>query len=83
MSLSEPYKHFKSAWESVPIDNQNLEELTARLLVEERMKSLESANVLASTSSQRSFRHNKDDKNFKKIKCFICQKHIAKQSKKN
>lgn len=69
----------------VLIENQTLE-LTARLLVEEeRMKSLEGASALASTSSRRNSKHNKDDEDFKKIKCYICQKlgHIAKQCKKN
>lgn len=86
MSLPEPYKHFRSAWESIPIENQTPEELTARLLVEEeRMKSSEGARALASTSGRRNFKQNRDDKDFKKIKCFICQKpgHIAKQCKKN
>lgn len=70
----------------VLIENQTLEELTARLLVEEeRMKSLEGAIALASTNSRRNSKHNKDDEDFKKIKCYICQKlgHIAKQCKKN
>lgn len=86
MSLPEQYKYFRSAWESVPMENQTLEELTVRLLIEEeRMKSLEGASVLASTSNKRHFKHKRDERDLKKIKCFICQKpgHIAKNCFKN
>jgi len=86
MSLPEQYKHFRSAWESVTIENQTLEELTARLLIEEeRMKSLEGASALASTSNRRDFKHKRDEKASKQIKCFVCQKsrHIAKYCFKN
>lgn len=30
MSLPENFKHFRSAWESVPADNQKLEDLMSR-----------------------------------------------------
>lgn len=85
MSLPEFYKHFRSAWEFVPMENQTLEELTARLLIEEeRMKSMEGANVLAITNNRRDVKHSKDEKDFKKIKYFVCQKlgHMAKQCRK-
>lgn len=35
MALPEKFKHFRSAWESVPTENQNINHLTARLLIEE------------------------------------------------
>lgn len=35
MSLPDAYKHFVSAWESAPDDKQTLENLVARLLIEE------------------------------------------------
>ncbi|XP_046143140.1 uncharacterized protein LOC123988147 [Osmia bicornis bicornis] len=56
MSLPEPYKHFRSAWESVPLEKQTTEELTSRLLIEEeRVSSSEGEAVaLAGTSSSRS-----------------------------
>lgn len=72
MTLPEHFKHFRSAWESVPDKNQTLEELTSRLLLEEeRCKTVESTTALVSkTSSQ-----NNPTK-----KCYICAKagHIAK-----
>ncbi|XP_031332371.1 uncharacterized protein LOC116162795 [Photinus pyralis] len=52
MSLPERYKHFTSAWESVPEEKQTLDELTSRLLVEEeRAKSSEPITALASTGT--------------------------------
>nr|CAH7749544.1 unnamed protein product [Callosobruchus chinensis] len=38
MSLPEKFKHFRSAWESVPVEKQSLEELTSRLLIEEERR---------------------------------------------
>lgn len=71
MSLPEQFKHFRSAWESVPVDNQSLEELTSRLLLEEeRCKSLENATALATKTSEKP----------QGKKCYICSKvgHIAR-----
>lgn len=80
MTLPEKYKHFRSAWESVPIEKQTIEELTSRLLIEEERfdSPNESAVALASVSRQ-----DKD-----KLKCFTCGKegHFSRncvQNKKN
>ncbi|XP_077256695.1 uncharacterized protein LOC143894376 [Temnothorax americanus] len=35
MSLPDQYKHFRSVWESAPVDKQTLEKLISRLLLEE------------------------------------------------
>ncbi|KAG5872062.1 hypothetical protein JTB14_026756 [Gonioctena quinquepunctata] len=71
MSLPERYKHFRSAWEYVPIEKQTLDELTSRLLLEEeRVKSYEGATAFAGSSTRK-----KTPKKWGgKIKCFVCQK---------
>ncbi|KAG5887298.1 hypothetical protein JTB14_007025 [Gonioctena quinquepunctata] len=54
MSLPERYKHFRSAWEYVPIEKQTLDELTSRLLIEEeRVKSYEGATAFAGSSTKK------------------------------
>ncbi|XP_031343120.1 uncharacterized protein LOC116172658 [Photinus pyralis] len=58
MSLPEQYKHFVSAWESVPEDKRNLTNLSARLLVEEER--LGSGEETVAQQSQ--------------VKCFSCGK---------
>ena len=71
MSLPEQYKHFRSAWESVPSDSQTLEELTSRLLIEEeRSRSVENTTALAIKFSRGN----------SKLKCHICAKpgHFAR-----
>ncbi|KAG5866664.1 hypothetical protein JTB14_016898 [Gonioctena quinquepunctata] len=71
MSLPERYKHFRSAWESVPIEKQTLDELTSRLLIEEeRVKSYEGATAFAGSST----RKETPKKWGGKMKCFVCQK---------
>ncbi|XP_031333816.1 uncharacterized protein LOC116163825 [Photinus pyralis] len=59
MSLPQEYKYFVSAWESVAEDNQKLDELIARLLMEEdRMKNQEecTTSALAAKSLQKELR---------------------------
>lgn len=65
MSLPEQYKHFRSAWESVPSESQNLEGLTSRLLLEEERLGSENKEIVALASIK---------------KCYSCGKegHIAK-----
>lgn len=73
MSLPENFKHFRSAWESVPVDNQKLEELMSRLLLEEeRMKSFENTTALNTRVS--------NSRTQSKKRCHICSKvgHLAK-----
>lgn len=49
MALPEKYKHFQSAWDSVSVENQTLNNLTARLLIEEeRFGKEESSTALIS-----------------------------------
>lgn len=70
MTLPEPYKHFRSAWESVAVDDQKIEVLTSRLLMEEeRLNNLDDGVVaLAGVNTAIS------------KKCFTCGKegHIAR-----
>lgn len=77
MSLPEPYKHFRSAWESVPTDKQTLDELTSRLLLEE-----ERTNPLELGTTALAAKRNPQKR---KLKCFICQKpgHFAKDCFQN
>lgn len=75
MALPEEYKHFRSAWESVPSDKQTLEELTSRLCIEEeRNKFAEESTVLVARDK------NNSVKGKVKSKCYICQKpgHVAR-----
>ncbi|CAH0393367.1 unnamed protein product [Bemisia tabaci] len=60
MSLPDRFKHFVSAWESVPVAEQTIDNLTSRLLVEEeRQKSGEEAVALVAQS-------------FSNLTCFRC-----------
>lgn len=75
MSLPDIYKHFVSAWESVSVEKQTIDELKSRLLIEEqRVKATEVVNALAATSSRGKF-----DKS--KVKCHCCHKvgHFANE----
>lgn len=78
MALPEEYKHFRSAWESVPSDKQTLDELTSRLLIEEeRSKSAQGSTALAMKSdTSREFKGQKKTR----LKCHFCGRggHIAK-----
>lgn len=68
------YKHFRSAWDSVPTEKQIIKELTSRLLIEEeRVSSNEGVEVaLVGTSRNR--------KEKEKRSCFTCGKegHLSK-----
>ena len=73
MALPEQYKHFRSAWESVPLESQTLSELTSRLLLEEeRNKSTESTTALAAKTVFQ--------KSQTRLRCNICSKvgHLAR-----
>lgn len=78
MSLPDRFKHFRSAWESVPESNQTLKELTSRLLIEEERirSSEENTTALTSVSAKG---NGKRDKAGNMI-CHKCNKpgHIAK-----
>lgn len=79
MSLPEEYKHFVSAWESAPDDRQTMDNLVARLLVEEeRVKEKNGQNLTTGSSAF----HVKNKKN---IKCFKCNKmgHYLSECKSN
>ncbi|KAJ8894882.1 hypothetical protein PR048_000189 [Dryococelus australis] len=57
MSLPEQFKHFRLAWESVPLEMQYVQELTSRLLSEEeRMVSREEETIALDSVSNSSSR---------------------------
>lgn len=68
MSLPEEYKHFISAWESASDDKQTLDNLVARLLMEEERLKDKSEETASSSSSAFAV------KNKKPGKCFKCGK---------
>ncbi|CAG9136603.1 unnamed protein product [Plutella xylostella] len=73
MSLPDAYKHFVSAWESAPDDKQTMENLVARLLIEEeRINEKEPQNSSASAFVAK-----------KNIKCYKCNKLGHYQSECN
>lgn len=80
-SLPSQYQHFVSAWESVPAEKRTMEELTARLLIEEQrattcMQDSNESAALASRSSRKCFQCGKTGhikRNCKnKVKSNIC-----------
>lgn len=76
MSLPEHFRHFRSAWESVPEDNQTLDELISRLLIEEeRSKSADEVTALTSSSRriQGSVQGNQNG-TVNKPTCHFCHK---------
>ena len=73
MSLPEKYRHFRSAWESVSSDNQTLNNLTARILIEEeRLEKEESTVALMTVRQPPRSTSNKVNRELKK--CFFCGK---------
>lgn len=86
MSLPERYRHFCSAWESVPTEKQSLDELTSRLLIEEeRWKTTEPTTALASLQikCREPTRKGGATKQFQGV-CYVCHKpgHIARNCTK-
>lgn len=66
MSLPDEYKHFVSAWESAPDDKQTIDNLVARLLIEEeRLKGKSEESQQTSSSAF-------VVKNKRQIKCYKC-----------
>lgn len=73
MSLSDKYKHFVSAWESISEEKQKLQKLTGRLLVEEERSGNgaifnSSSNSALVLDAQRT------------IKCLECGKIVHKRN---
>lgn len=88
MTLHEEYNHFISAWESTSQEQKTIDNLTARLVMEEtRRKSRQSDESVAllTNKMQKVFPNNKKDKSEKNAKrrdmeCYNCKKkgHIRK-----
>ncbi|KAK9687019.1 Zinc knuckle [Popillia japonica] len=78
MSLPEKYSYFVSAWESTSDDKQTVENLSARLLIEEERLKVKSDSVGESVALQAR-------KQVKTIKCFKCGKegHFIKNCRYN
>ncbi|XP_059055427.1 uncharacterized protein LOC131849376 [Achroia grisella] len=69
MTLPDEYRHFVSAWESAPDDKQTIDNLVARLLIEEeRIKEKSESQQTASSSAF-------VVKNKRLVKCFKCGKN--------
>lgn len=67
MALPNSYKHFVAAWESVPTKSQTIEELTAKLLEEERQRGQDSSATAKASAALAT-------KTVGKIVCFNCGK---------
>lgn len=81
MSLPPKYSHFVSAWESCAEEKQTVDNLTARLLVEEeRLNNKSSSKVDESVAL---FSKGQKGKNKGNYKCFLCNKsgHLKKDCK--
>ncbi|KAL0883742.1 hypothetical protein ABMA27_015847 [Loxostege sticticalis] len=75
MSLPDKYRHFISAWESVPDKQQNLKELTSRLLIEEERCTQESSSSAAFVSRSKNQKGNSVSSGSNSVrKCFFCNK---------
>lgn len=83
MSLPDDYKHFISAWESAPDDKQTIENLCARLLVEEERLKEKGQTSTSSRSSSSAFFAKKTFK--RDIQCYKCKKlgHYQSECKFN
>lgn len=81
MSLPDEFKHFISAWESVPLQNQNLNDLVSRLLIEEERMKGERSGTSVSKDENCALVARKAS--FKK--CTICNKvgHLSQKCFKN
>lgn len=77
MSLPDEYKHFVSAWESAPDSKQTMDNLIARLLIEEERLKEKGGQPSGSSAFV-----VKDRKN---VKCFKCNKmgHFLSECKSN
>ncbi|KAG6438777.1 hypothetical protein O3G_MSEX000215 [Manduca sexta] len=66
-SLGEKFRHFISAWDSVPIEKKNMTELTARLIIEEQRNKMyedeKPSQIALKTNTKKEIR-----------KCFNCGK---------
>lgn len=83
MALPDEYKHFISAWESAPDSKQTIDNLVARLLVEEqRVKEKGEASQASQHNSSSSAFVVKDKRT---VKCFKCNKlgHFQSECKSN
>lgn len=80
MSLPEKYKHFTSAWESVPEDKQTLGELTSRLLIEEERAMSHESDTALTTSLNKSKDSRQKGGAKNTAKCNYCNKvgHFAR-----
>ncbi|KAJ8889681.1 hypothetical protein PR048_009182 [Dryococelus australis] len=72
MSLPEQFKHFHSAWESVPLEMQSVQDLTSMLLIEEERIGSRDEEVIALTSDGHLARFC--DKNKETRTCHYCNK---------
>lgn len=78
MSLPDDYRHFSSAWESVTEKEQTLQNLTARLLIEEEriLKDDSEPQMTTALLAKGSFKRNSQNQYHKKeeVSCFQCGK---------
>lgn len=93
-SLPSKYNAFKTAWDSVPADQQSVEVLTERLVKEESQLATDDevdAFAAMAISKQKKkvnkavdFNHSKERKTRSSVECFYCKKpgHIARECRK-
>ena len=78
MTLPSNYNHFYSAWESTHVENQTLNNLTARLMMEEsRMETVRSSECSEAlyANKKNSAKQWKKNKAKKTGKCFLCKEN--------